>query len=193
MVSSAGFYDAIENPRATRNELPILRGDELRSYLEDVRERALEVLDGIDLESAEDPLLAGGFVYELLIAHEHQHTETMLQLIQMVDGYEPVEVVEPPAPDPAASDGPEMVLVEGGAVEIGAGPDGFAYDNERPRHTVELDAFLIDRTAGDQPRVRRVPRATRAPSRRCTGRRTARLVGAHRDGPPRAGRSRRSL
>jgi iron(II)-dependent oxidoreductase len=96
--------------------------------------------------SADDPLLAGGFVYELLIAHEHQHTETMLQLIQMVDGYEPVEVIEPPAPDPAASDGPDMVLVEGGAVELGAGPDGFAYDNERPRHTVEIDAFLIDRT-----------------------------------------------
>jgi iron(II)-dependent oxidoreductase len=139
------LYDAIENPRATRNELPILRGDDLRSYLEDVRERALDVLDGVDLE-ADDPLLAGGFVYELLIAHEHQHTETMLQLIQMVDGYEPVEVVEPPAPDPAASDGPDMVLVESGAVELGAGPDGFAYDNERPRHTVEIDAFLIDRT-----------------------------------------------
>ena len=139
------LYDAIENPRATRNELPILRGDDLRSYLEDVRERALDVLDGVDLES-DDPLLAGGFVYELLIAHEHQHTETMLQLIQMVDGYEPVEVVEPPAPGPAASDDPEMVLVDGGTVELGAGPDGFAYDNERPRHRVEIDSFLIDRT-----------------------------------------------
>jgi gamma-glutamyl hercynylcysteine S-oxide synthase len=139
------FYDAIENPRATRNELPILRGSELRSYLEDVRERALDVLEEVDLES-DDPLLAGGFVYELLIAHEHQHTETMLQLIQMVDGYEPVEVVEPPTPDPAVGDGPDMVLVEGGTVELGAGPDGFAYDNERPRHAVELDSFLIDRT-----------------------------------------------
>jgi iron(II)-dependent oxidoreductase len=139
------FYDAIENPRATRNELPILRGDELRTYLEDVRERALDVLDDVDLESGEDPLLAGGFVYELLIAHEHQHTETMLQLIQMIDGYEPVEQVAPPSPDPSAGDGPEMVLVEGGTVEVGAGPDGFAYDNERPRHSVELDAFLIDR------------------------------------------------
>jgi iron(II)-dependent oxidoreductase len=139
------LYDAIENPRATRNELPILRGDELRSYLEDVRERALDVLDGVDLESDEDPLLAGGFVYELLIAHEHQHTETMLQLIQMIDGYEPAEVVEPPSPDPASSDGPEMVLVEGSTVELGAGPEGFAYDNERPRHSVEIESFLIDR------------------------------------------------
>jgi gamma-glutamyl hercynylcysteine S-oxide synthase len=139
------FYDAIENPRATRNELPILRGAELRAYLEDVRGRALEVLEELDLESAEDPLLAGGFVYELLIAHEHQHTETMLQLIQMIDGYEPVESKATPEPD-GAIDGSEMVLVEGGTAEIGAGPDGFAYDNERPRHTVELEPFLIDRT-----------------------------------------------
>jgi iron(II)-dependent oxidoreductase len=139
------FYDAIENPRATRNELPILRGDDLRSYLQDVRARTLEVLSDVDLESGEDPLLAGAFVYELLLAHEHQHTETMLQLIQMIDGYEPVESVAPAEPADAA-EGPEMVLVEGGQVEIGAGPDGFAYDNERPPHAVELDSFWIDRT-----------------------------------------------
>jgi len=139
------FYDAIENPRSTRGELPILRGDDLRSYLEDVRVRTLEVLERVDLESGEDPLLAGGFLYELLLAHEYQHTETMLQLIQMIDGYEPVEWVPPPEPTADAS-GPEMALVEGGEVEIGAGAAGFAYDNERPRHTVRLDPFLIDRT-----------------------------------------------
>ena len=137
------LYDAIENPRATRGKLPILRGDELRSYLDGVRERALEVLDRLDLESAEDPLLAEGFVYEMLIAHEQQHNETMLQLIQLVDGYEPMEIE--PAPQ-AGSDGPEMVLVEGGEVEIGAGSGGFAYDNERPRHTVDVEPFWIDRT-----------------------------------------------
>jgi gamma-glutamyl hercynylcysteine S-oxide synthase len=137
------LYDAIENPRSIRGELPILRGAELRAYLDDVRARALDVLDGVDLESADDPLLAGGFVYELLIAHEHQHTETMLQLIQMIDGYEPVESSGTPPAGPV--DGPEMVLVEGESVEIGAGPEGFAYDNERPRHTVALDPFWIDR------------------------------------------------
>ena len=145
------LYDAIENPRAIRNELPILRGAELRAYLEDVRGRTLEVLEEVDLESGEDPLLAGGFVYELLIAHEHQHTETMLQLIQMIDGYEPVESNATPEPN-GVVDGPEMVLVDGGPAEIGAGPEGFAYDNERPRHMVELDPFWIDRapvTNGD--------------------------------------------
>jgi gamma-glutamyl hercynylcysteine S-oxide synthase len=139
------FYDAIENPRAIRNELPILRGEELRSYMGDVRARALEVLDEIDLDDPEDPRLRDGFVYELLLAHEHQHNETMLQLLQMVESYEPVRTDPAPSRERVA-EGPEMVAVDGGDVEIGAGSSGFAYDNERPRHTVELKPFLIDRT-----------------------------------------------
>jgi iron(II)-dependent oxidoreductase len=132
------FYDAIENPRSTRGELPILKADEVIPYLEQVRERTLEVLDEVDLES-DDPLLAGGFVYEMLLAHEHQHNETMLQLLQMVESYEPVERFDGPGAEPAP-EGPEMVAVEGGEVEIGAEPDGFVYDNERPRHTIGLES-----------------------------------------------------
>jgi iron(II)-dependent oxidoreductase len=137
------LYDAIENPRTTRGKLPILRGDELRVYLQEVRERALEVLEEVDLESTNDPLLAGSFVYEMLIAHEHQHNETMLQLIQLIDRYEPMETQPLPEPD---LDGPPMVLVESGVSQIGAGAGGFAYDNERPRHPVEVKPFWIDRT-----------------------------------------------
>jgi gamma-glutamyl hercynylcysteine S-oxide synthase len=139
------LYDAIENPRRIRNELPILRGDELRSYMESVRARALDVLENIDIEGSDDPLLRDGFVYELLIAHEHQHNETMLQLLQMVESYEPVERDSAPAGEPV-SEGPSMVDVAGGEIEIGAGAAGFAYDNERPRHRVELAPFRIDRS-----------------------------------------------
>jgi iron(II)-dependent oxidoreductase len=138
------FYDAIEQPRKIRGELPILNADEVRPYLEQVRERTLEVLEEIDLDS-DDPLLEDAFIYEMLLAHEHQHNETMLQLLQLVESYEPVETDPGPASEPV-TDGPEMVRVEGGAHEIGAGPSGFAYDNERPRHEVELEAFWIDRT-----------------------------------------------
>ena len=138
------FYDAIEQPRKIRGELPILRADEVRPYMEGVRERTLEVLGEIELDP-KDPLLAGGFVYEMLLAHEYQHNETMLQLLQMVESYEPVEMDGGPASEPVA-DGPEMVKVEAGAHEIGAPDRGFAYDNERPRHRVELDEFWIDRT-----------------------------------------------
>jgi gamma-glutamyl hercynylcysteine S-oxide synthase len=140
------FYDAIENPRSTRSELPILQGDDCRSYMEEVRKRTLDVLEALDVSAgAGDPLLRDGFVYELILAHEHQHNETMLQLLQMLDGYEPVERDAGPAAEPV-SEGPEMVEVPGGSHEIGAPPTGFAYDNERPRHEVALEPFRIDRT-----------------------------------------------
>jgi iron(II)-dependent oxidoreductase len=138
------LYDAIEQPRKIRGELPILTAEEVGPYLEQVRERTLEVLEQLDLDS-DDPLLRDGFIYEMLLAHEHQHNETMLQLLQMVERYEPVQTDREARRDPV-SEGPEMVEVEGGEHEIGAQPEGFAYDNERPRHTVELESFLIDRT-----------------------------------------------
>ncbi len=68
----------------------------------------------------------------------------MLQLLQVVEAYEPVALDRGPAAE-AAGEGPEMVMVEGGSHEIGAAPDGFAYDNERPRHQVDLAPFRIDR------------------------------------------------
>jgi len=138
------FYDAIENPRATRNALPILRGRELRAYMGEVRARTLEVLERVDLDPAGDALLDDGFIYEMLLAHEHQHGETMLQLLQMLERYEPVERDPGPAAEPVAG-GPEMVPVAGGEVEIGDPGLGFAYDNERPRHTVEVAPFRLDR------------------------------------------------
>ncbi len=141
------FYDAIENPRKTRGELPILRDAELRVYLADVRERTLEVLAEVDIcPDAEDPLLREGFVYEMLLAHEQQHNETMLQLLQMVEGYEPPRTRDwgPAAVPPQSA--AETVEIAAGTYEVGAPATGFAYDNERPRHAVELAAFEIDRT-----------------------------------------------
>jgi len=136
------FYDAIENPRKTRGELPILRDAELRAYMADVRERTLEVLETMELDAdAEDPLLREGFVYEMLLAHELQHQETMLQLLELADGYEPPW---PMGTAPVEAGG--TVRIEAGTYAIGAAAEGFAYDNERPRHEVELAAFEIDRT-----------------------------------------------
>jgi iron(II)-dependent oxidoreductase len=140
------FYDAIENPRKTRGQLPILRDAELRAYLADVRQRTLEVLDGVGLDpDAEDPLLREGFVYEMLLAHELQHNETILQLLQLVEGYENESFRLGPSIVPDVG-GPEMLRVDGGEHEIGAPAGGFAYDNERSCHTAELAPFEIDRT-----------------------------------------------
>jgi gamma-glutamyl hercynylcysteine S-oxide synthase len=153
------FYDAIENPRKIRGELPILRDEELLSYLADVRERTLDVLEGMEIGSeVGDPLLREGFVYEMLLAHELQHNETMLQMLQLVDGYELPAAVQAERDsvvplsayggqrNHGTSIGVEMVAIEAGEYAIGAPGRGFAYDNERPHHAAVLDAFEIDRT-----------------------------------------------
>jgi gamma-glutamyl hercynylcysteine S-oxide synthase len=81
------------------------------------------------------------FIAEMLVQHEHQHNETMLQTLQLAEPG--VFAPEPTAPAGSAASG--SLRIDPGPVEIGDGGDGFAYDNERPRHTVELGAYEIDR------------------------------------------------
>ena len=134
----ADTYDAFETPRCERGTLDFLGPDAARAYLAEVRASALEIL----AERGDEPTP----IPELIIRHEHQHTETMLQTMQLAGlrGFAP----EPAAPGPVeiAFTGMEMVPVPGGSAEIGAGAEGFAYDNERPRHAVTLPPFRIART-----------------------------------------------
>src|SRR3954464_13387063 len=66
-------YDATETPRARRGNLPYLRPAEALAYMNAVRERALRVLDQTDLSPGLGDLRSGGFVWELIVQHEHQH------------------------------------------------------------------------------------------------------------------------
>jgi iron(II)-dependent oxidoreductase len=119
--------------------------------MEQVRERALRVLDGMDLSNGLGDLQSGGFLWELLVQHEHQHNETMLQCLQLAAP----GVYSPPRralPGPPASTPGGMARVETGPFEMGDPGRWFAYDNERPRHEQHLRAFEIDRlpvTNGD--------------------------------------------
>jgi iron(II)-dependent oxidoreductase len=75
----------------------------------------------------------------------------MLQLLQLVEGYELPSEIEAERSSAriagtSAFGGEEMLAIEAGEHEIGAAATGFAYDNERPRRTVDLAAFEIDRT-----------------------------------------------
>ncbi len=139
----AAVYDASEIPRALRGDVPYLRRDEAIGFLEAVRARSLGVLERADLGPDSDRLNANGFVWELLIRHEHQHDETMLQTLQLA---RPGTFAPERRPPPAAR-GPVggKARLEAGRFAMGAAATGFAYDNERPRHEVELDAFEIDR------------------------------------------------
>ena len=76
-----------------------------------------------------------------------------------------------------------------GSHEIGAPAVGFAYDNERPRHRVELEPFLIDRTPVTNARLHRLPGGDRRRAADVLGARWGGGLGPHRDGEDRGGRS----
>ncbi len=137
------MFTAVVNPRPTREGLPLPGSRRLYEYLEEVRRRTFDVLEGLD-SSSEPELLKHGFVYELVAEHEEQHQETLLQAMQILEdpAYEVAQRRRLPDGGPV---GDGMVLIPGGPFEMGHSGEGFSYDNEKRRHQVQVDAFLIDR------------------------------------------------
>jgi iron(II)-dependent oxidoreductase len=137
------IYDAFKHPRRDRPSLPILGPTEARAFVASVRSRVIDALASFDL-AGDDPLLRDGFVYGMVIQHEHQHGETMLATIQLMDDF-----AHPGAaawrPDAAGAEDAGMVDIAGGPFLMGT-DDAWAYDNERPVHQVEVAPFTIDRT-----------------------------------------------
>ena len=117
-----------------------------------MRARSLDVLATVDLHD-DDPLLEHGFVYGMVLQHEHQHCETMLATLQLMDGFAHPDADgharRDRAADPTAeAPGPRTptVRVPGQAATIGTATEPWAYDNERPLTSVELEPFRIDAT-----------------------------------------------
>lgn len=136
-------YDAFETPRAVRGGIRILDEAAARDYLARVRERALATLRAADLSEDAGGLTAGGFVFRMVAEHEAQHTETVLQSLQMLTDGGYVPPVRWELPQPRATTVGTPVDVPGGCFSMGAGPGGFAYDCERPRHEREVAPFRI--------------------------------------------------
>ncbi len=142
----ADVYDAFETPRAGRGDLPFLRPAQAREYLDEVRARTIDVID--------ERGVGDGLLHEMVVRHEHQHNETMLQTVQLaqLDGYRihagsPATANGSPAATPlSALTGLELVEIPAGECSIGAPAHGFAYDNERPRHRTDVRAYLMGRS-----------------------------------------------
>jgi iron(II)-dependent oxidoreductase len=141
-----GMYDPFRNPRAVREGLPLPERDEALSYLGEVRRAVLQRLPDLPLDDAETPLLRDGFVLRMVLQHEYQHNETILQTLQLKQGerYPAPRGVALPQRHPDAPASGTMVRVPGGWVTAGTDDRTQAYDNERPAHPVELVPFEID-------------------------------------------------
>ena len=136
----AAIYDAFETPRAVRGDLPLLGPAQARAYLDEVRSRTLEVID--------ERGVGDGSLHEMVLRHEHQHDETMLQTLMLarLDGYALAGQRAMPDSVRPAPTGLEMIEIAAGECTIGATPDGFAYDNERPRHRTDVRGYLMGQT-----------------------------------------------
>ncbi|MDQ8044298.1 MAG: ergothioneine biosynthesis protein EgtB [Solirubrobacteraceae bacterium] len=138
-------YDAGETPRAGRGALELLDHAGARDYLARVDDALFAALHTLDFSpDAKDPLLRNGFLIDLLVEHEEQHRETILQTLHLAEPG--VHVAGPPAAWAGTTPpGPLMVDVPTGQPQLGA-HRGFAYDNEQPRYVAAVPGFRIDRT-----------------------------------------------
>jgi ergothioneine biosynthesis protein EgtB len=144
------YYDAVgaRHPRPERGMVTRPSVADVAAYRAHV-DKALEELlvGGIDDDVAATVLLG--------THHEEQHQELLLVDIKHVLSMNPavgpayVDVVVAPGADPGPA---TWIEFAGGLVEVGHAGDGFAFDNEGPRHEVRLyDYALADRlvTAGE--------------------------------------------
>lgn len=151
-----GAYDALFNSyyvslgaRERRDARGLLTRPSLAqvlAYRSEVDSVIARLLDAAPSESADVR-----DIIALSIHHEQQHQELFLADILALFALNPLRPAYLPAsgkPAHAApAPPPRQINHAGGVVQIGAGPDGFAYDCERPRHRVYLEPFALQ----DQP------------------------------------------
>lgn len=134
-----GLYDAFQHSRASRVELPLLTPAEARTYVAEVRDKALDALGRSPLGGRR--LERHGFAFGMIVQHEQQHDETMLATHQLRVGAPVLHAPAPPAGSPLPT---REVFVAAGPFEMGTSVEPWALDNERPAHTVDVAAYWID-------------------------------------------------
>jgi gamma-glutamyl hercynylcysteine S-oxide synthase len=136
----ATLYDAFETPRAVRGEIEALGPADAKAYMAAVSERVAEAIAARGV--------GDGVLCEMVLRHELQHSETMRQTMDiagLLSDEERAGMGAPLDPGEPGEPGGGWLEVPAGAFAMGAAADCFAYDNERPRHSVELPAFAIAR------------------------------------------------
>ena len=137
-----GLYDAFVHSRSSRVDLPLLSPTESRAYCRRVRAAALDALDS--LPERDDDEIA--FRFGLVISHENQHDETMLQALNLRTGA-PILKRGPELPRGRTGLAGTSVPVPGGPFVLGvdAESEPLSLDNERPAHVVDVPSFRIGR------------------------------------------------
>ena len=134
------YYEAL-GPRQPRPE----RGLLTRPSVADVIAYRRHVDEGMERLFAWPAAEALSELIDLGLAHEEQHQELILMDILHLFAQSPLyPAFAPPRRAPAVQPPPlGFIGFQGGLAEIGHAGDGFAFDNETPRHKVWLAPFEI--------------------------------------------------
>lgn len=130
------LYDSSNVAHHRRWQLTLPGPEATRSYLTAVRESTLALLRGGG--SGDDEL----YFFRLVLFHEDMHREAWHFMAQRL-GIDLGPAMIGRTPRHAAATG--VWNVPGGHRRIGTSESGFAFDNERGVHDVEVPAFGIDR------------------------------------------------
>ncbi|TXH74606.1 ergothioneine biosynthesis protein EgtB [Thiobacillus sp.] len=138
------YYEQIGkfHPRQERGFLSRPDVDDILRYRAHVDEHMLTLLQraGNDIWPALQQRL------EIGLNHEQQHQELLLTDIKLNFSANPLRPAyrdDLPETSPATAPSLQWIALPGGIHEIGHQGSGFAYDNEKPRHRVYLNAFRL--------------------------------------------------
>lgn len=139
------YYEAVgdRHPRAQRGLLSRPGADEVGRYRRHVDDGLARLFDhGVDDDVAR--------LVELGLHHEQQHQELLCMDITHVLSVHPFSPAHSPRPVSAERSGGDAAAPAaswlhhpGGVVEVGHDGEGFAFDNEGPRHRVLLEPFEV--------------------------------------------------
>src|SRR5207248_10708304 len=135
------YYNNVgERPeRTTRGMISRPSTDEVRDYREHVDEHVQRLLEDVDVNEQVRTIV------ELGLNHDQQHQELIVTDIKHAFWTNPLRSAYWPATEPVRSEAREMRWFEydSGLAWIGHAGDGFAFDNEAPRHQVYLQPFRL--------------------------------------------------
>lgn len=121
--------------------------DDLLAYVRAIRSAVREYVGNAPASADLD------FTLAMLVEHESMHLEHLLHMAMWIEPEHLERTRGPmalgPSPALAASpcDAPQTLRVEAGLAPIGNPVQGALWDNERPAHERQLEAFEIDRLA----------------------------------------------
>ena len=133
------WWDSAHVPHDTRWTLALPDADQTRAYLLDTLESTLELLAK---SSDEDDAL---YFYRLCLFHEDMHAEALVYTAQTLGLQLDRPLLQAYTPAPMAVREPLLIPATAWQMGSAAGSgSGFAFDNEKSAHTVNVPEFEID-------------------------------------------------